>query len=74
MEAQRFWILLRKEFPKQFEKIRFGTKRKRKRFGIQSAQKFSIRCCGWRGNKSSKLFGKRAIDAQRDFVCDTIQS
>jgi Isocitrate dehydrogenases len=36
-EAQKVLDFLQKEFPKQFEKIRFGTKKKRRLFGRWSA-------------------------------------
>jgi Isocitrate dehydrogenases len=43
-EAQKVLDFLQKEFPKQFEKVRFGTKEKAKLFGRWSAHKRAMTC------------------------------
>ncbi len=67
-EAQKILDFLQKEFPKEFDKIRFGTKEKAKTFWkmVGAPEKDDV-CRGHR-DQTGQLFGQCAPDSQRDFA------
>ena len=73
-EAKRCSIFSRKNFPKQFEKIRFGTKGKAAEFWKKVGAPEKDRCLRRHRDQAGQPIRHRPIDAQRDRLCNREQA